>query len=301
MGNKEHGHSHGTHDHHGSVKNLKVAFLLNAVFVSVEIAGGIITNSMAIISDAVHDFGDSVSLGLSWYLEKFSGKKGDHKFTYGYKRLSIIGALLNALVLLFGTAFVIYKAIPRLIRPEQVHPAGMMALAVIGIIINGLAVLRVKRGKKLVERVVFLHLLEDVMGWAAVLIVSIVMIFIDLPILDPILSLIISVYVIKNVIGGLRKIVKMLLQGVPDGFSVGETKKYILSNNPDVLEVHDVKAWSLDGVENVLTFHMSVKDDLTIAQVTELKRIIKAQLKKRDMKHITIEVENLNNCSDRIE
>lgn len=231
-------------------------------------------------------------------MKKPAKKKGDNKFTYGYKRLSIIGALFNSLVLLLGTFFIIFRAIPRILSPESVKPGGMIILAIIGIVVNGLAVLRVKKGKKLSERVVTLHLLEDLLGWVAVLIVSIVLMFFDIPILDPILSLIISAYMLKNVISGLLRILKLLLQGVPDGFDVDETKNYILSNNPKAKDIHEIRAWTLDGEENIVTFHMSVEDQLSIIDVVELKREIKTQLGKRGINSVTIEVENIDNCSD---
>jgi len=292
------------HDHtheHSSIKNLKTAFILNAVFVVIEIIGGIFTNSVAIISDAIHDLGDSISLGLAWYLEKYSDKKSDNKFTYGYKRFSILGALLNSIVLLVGIVVVLFETIPRLLNPESVDPKGMIILAIIGIVINGWAVLKVRKGKKLSEEVVSLHLLEDVFGWIAVLIVSIVLLFVDIPILDPILSLLISVYVAKNVIKGLSKIIKMLLQGIPDGFSVDGTKEFLLSNNPQIKEVHDLRAWTLDGEKNILTFHISVDENMSIKQTIELKRLIKIQLIARGMSYVTIEVENLDNCSDHLD
>ena len=301
----EHDHSHGhspshlhAHDH-GSVKNIKTAFFLNISFVVVEIVGGLFTNSMAIISDAIHDLGDSISLGLAWYLEKIGDKESDNKFNYGYKRFSILGALFNILVLIGGTVFVVYKAIPRLLHPESVKAEGMIVLAVVGIIINGIAVLKVKKGNKLSEKVVSLHLLEDVFGWVAVLIVSVVLMFADVPILDPILSLLISLYIMKNVISGLIRIVKMLLQGVPDGFNAQEIKQFILDNTQQAIEVHDMRAWTLDGEENVLTFHLTVEEGVTVSDSIELKRDIKDLLFERGFTYVTIEVENIDDCSDK--
>lgn len=293
-------HEHHHHHDHSSVKNLRAAFFLNLGFVVIELVGGLWTNSMAILSDAIHDLGDSISLGLAWYLERFSRRKGDDKFTYGYKRLSILGALFNALVLLGGTVFVVARAIPRLMHPEAVHSRGMMILAIVGILVNGAAVLRVRRGKRLSEQVVSLHLLEDVLGWVAVLIVSIVMMVVDLPILDPILSLVIALYVLKNVIGGLIRIMKMLLQGVPDGYRREDVKRAILNHHPRVESLHEMRAWSLDGESNVMTFHMVVDGQVTIPEAIEIKRSVKHQLQDMGYPYVTIEVENVNNCSETI-
>ncbi|MCK5129581.1 MAG: cation transporter, partial [Clostridiales bacterium] len=134
--------------------------------------------------------------------------------------------------------------------------------------------------------------------WVAVLIVSIVLTFIDIPILDPILSLIISTYMLKNVISGLLKITNMLLQGVPDGFDVHKTEEYILNNNPSVMDVHDMRVWTLDGEENIITFHITVEEKLSLSDIVALKRDIKAQLNTRGLNSVTIDVENMNNCSD---
>jgi len=178
-------HSH-THSHeHKAVANLKMAFWLNAVFALIEIAGGIFTNSIAILSDAFHDLGDSVALGLAWYFQRYSTKKRDDIYTYGYKRFSLVGASISAIILLVGSVIIIFKAVPRLINPEPVHTQGMMYLAIVGILVNGLAMARLKTGQSQNEKVISIHLLEDVLGWVAVLLASIVMKFYDIPILDP--------------------------------------------------------------------------------------------------------------------
>ena len=211
-----HNHSHG----HDSQKNIGIAFVLNAVFVIIEIVGGLFTNSIAILSDAVHDLGDSLTLGLSWILEKRSQKAGNSRYTYGYKRLSLMGALMNAIVLLVGSGFIIANAIPRLFSPEPINAKGMVILAIIGIIINGAAVIRLKKGTKISERVVSLHLLEDVLGWAAVLVVSIILLFADIPVLDPILSLLITAFVLKNVVQNFGQIINIFLQAIPEGYDI---------------------------------------------------------------------------------
>ncbi len=184
------GHDH-IH-HRGGSKNIRTAFFLNVTFTIIEIIGGIMTNSMAILSDAVHDLGDSLSLGMAWYFQGLSSKGRDKSFSYGYGRFSLLGALINVCVLLIGSILILWKTIPRLLAPEAVDTTGMMILAVIGVIFNGLAVYRMRGGKSLNERVVALHLMEDVLGWVAVLIGSIIMHFFDLPIIDPILSLLIT-------------------------------------------------------------------------------------------------------------
>ena len=196
---------HHNHGHHHATGNIKVAFFLNLSFTIIELIGGFYTNSLAIMSDAVHDLGDSLSLGLSWYFQKVSNKKATTNFSYGFARFSLLGAIINSVVLTVGSIFIISEAIPRIISPEVSDAVGMMWFAILGIIVNGVAVLRLKRGTSINERVVALHLLEDVLGWVAVLIASIVMQFWDLPILDPILSLLIAAYVLFNVFKNIKE------------------------------------------------------------------------------------------------
>ena len=173
------------------------------------------TNSVAIMSDALHDLGDSFSLGLAWFLEKFSSKKRTDQFSYGYKRFSLLGAFINAIVLLTGSIFILTKAIPRLVSPETTNARGMFLLAIFGIIVNGLAVYKTSKGKTMNEKVVSLHLLEDVLGWVAVFVISIVMMFTQVSLLDPILSIFITFYILRGVLKNLKATVLLFLQATP--------------------------------------------------------------------------------------
>ncbi len=192
-----HSHPHPNHDR--IQKNFTLAFWLNTGFAILEIAGGLYTNSVAILSDALHDFGDSLSLGLAFYFQRKSLKKRDDYFSYGYKRFSLLGAFINSLILIIGSIFILQEAIHRLARPEQANAKGMLALAFIGIVVNAIAMFRLRSGGSINERVVALHFLEDVLGWVAVLIGSVVMLFADVPILDPILSMLIAGFILFNV------------------------------------------------------------------------------------------------------
>ncbi|HEX5169411.1 MAG TPA: cation diffusion facilitator family transporter, partial [Cyclobacteriaceae bacterium] len=176
----QHSHNHD-HEHRESLGNIRMAFWLNTGFALFELAGGILTNSVAILSDALHDFGDSLSLGLAHFFEKKSEQTRDKAFSYGYRRFSLLGAFINSIVLIVGSIFVIQEAAKRLLEPQEVNARGMLLLAVIGVVVNLVAMLRLKRGSSINERVVSLHFLEDVLGWVAVMIGSIVMIFAKVP------------------------------------------------------------------------------------------------------------------------
>jgi len=290
---------HDHHDHsHESHKNIGVAFILNAVFVVVELIGGILTNSVAILSDAIHDLGDSFTLGLSWFLEKRSLRTGNSTYTYGYKRLSLMGALMNSIVLTIGSVLIILRAVPRIINPEPVEAGGMVLLAILGILINGAAVIRLRKGSKIAERVVSLHLLEDVLGWVAVLIVSIVLLFANVPVLDPILSLLITVFVLRNIFRNFKQIIKIFLQAVPEGYDIDSIEKTILEKHPEVMGLHGTKLWTLDGENNIMTFHMCTKTNFDLEGTVRLKRAIKETLAGLGIQDVTMELENLDNCSN---
>jgi cobalt-zinc-cadmium efflux system protein len=284
-------HNHG---HHHTTGNIKVAFFLNLSFTIVEIIGGFYTNSLAIMSDAVHDLGDSLSLGMSWYFQKLSNKKANKHFSYGYGRFSLLGAIINSVVLTIGSIFIITEAIPRIISPEISDAKGMMWFAILGIIVNGAAVLKLKKGTSINERVVSLHLLEDVLGWIVVLIASIIMQFWELPILDPILSLLIAGYVLFNVFKNIKESFKIILQGVPSELSTDDIEKSLLAFD-EIENVHDCHVWTLDGEFNIATIHILVVKAPNFTW--EKSRILKQKIRKTlhdqfHLEHITLEFES---------
>jgi len=282
------------HDHsdsgHDSSKNIKVAFFLNFTFTIFEFVGGYFTNSMAIMADAVHDLGDTISLGLSWNLDKKSKQESDNKFSFGYKRFSLLGALINGLVLFVGSAFILIETIPRLFKPEHAQAEGMFVFAIVGVLVNGFSVIKLKGGKTLNEKMVRWHLIEDVIGWIAVLIVSIVLMFYDLPILDPLLSVAIIAYVLFNVIKNLKETFLVFLQGVPSDIDFYKIEKEILDLD-DVRSVHRVHVWSLDGASNVMTIHVVINYVETSKEMLEAKAKVREVLSEYSIEHSTIEIE----------
>ena len=216
------------HDHHHSSNNIKVAFFLNFAFTILEIIGGLYVNSIAIISDAIHDLGDTISLGTSWYLEEKSYKKSNKKFSFGYKRFSLLGALINSIILIIGSLYVITEAVGRILEPEHTDAKGMIFFAVIGVLVNGYAAWKLSSGKTMNEKVASWHLVEDVLGWVAVLVVGIILNFKDIHYLDPALSLLITIYILWNVFIRLKQTLFIFLQGVPEDLDINE-----IESNPD--------------------------------------------------------------------
>lgn len=275
---------------HERQENIKVAFLLNLTFTIFEIVGGLWTNSMAILTDALHDLGDSISLGVSWYLEKYSEKGPDQKFSYGYARFSLLGALISSVVLLSGSVLIITRAIPRIIQPEAVNPKGMLIFSILGILINGTAVLRLKKGTSLNEKVVSWHLIEDVLGWIVVLIISVVLIFLDLPVLDPIFSLLITIYVLYNVVKNLKEILNIFLQGVPKNLSIKEIEKEIVEKTGAVAAYH-THIWSMEGERHLLSINLIVNDEIERNEVIAIKQNVRKLMMEKEIDHVTVQVD----------
>lgn len=285
-----HNHSHLASDTHAGVGSVRLAFFINLGFAVLELLGGIWTNSVAIASDALHDLGDSITLGVTWYLESHATKAGDARFSYGYRRFSLLGALVNTLVLIGGGIAVLAEAIPRLFRPEPANAPGMIAFAVVGIVVNGVAALRLRQAGSFTTQVVAWHLLEDVLGWFAVLVASIVLFFWDIPILDPVLSIMITLYVLVNVIGGLRKTLALFLQAVPENVNVAQVLER-LAAIPHVQSIHDTHIWSLDGSRHVITTHLVVDEETARDQIYAIKCLAREQMADLDFAHTTVEIE----------
>lgn len=283
------GSSHN-HEHNKSGKNLKVAFFINIGFTIFEIIGGFYVNSIAIISDAFHDLGDSLSLGTAWYLNNKSKQKADKKFSFGYARFSLLGALINSLVLILGSVYVVYEATGRLINPQHSDAGGMIIFAIVGITVNGYAAWKMSGGKSLNEKVVSWHLLEDLLGWAAILIVAIILNFQDIHYLDPALSLLITAYILWGVIKRLKETLFIFLQGTPGSIDLVEIKKRLLDIK-NVQSLHHTHVWSLEGEQHVFTTHVKLEKIDSFDQVLEVKKTIKEVLNNYHFTHYTIETE----------
>ena len=284
-------HHHHEHDH--AEGNIRVAFFLNIGFTLIELVGGIFTNSLAILSDALHDLGDSLSLGLSWYFQRVSKKGRTKNYSYGFRRFSLLAAIINSIVLVTGSIIIITHAIPKLLSPTETNSKGMLLLAILGIVINGAAVLRLQKGKSLNEKVVSLHLLEDVLGWVAILIGSIFMMYFDAPFLDPLLSIGITMFVLVNVYKNLKKSIPILLQGIPNDVSIKNIQNQI-KEIPEIADVHDSHAWTMDGEYHIFTIHIVLKNDHRLSELTVIKEKVKSIVKTGGIDHATIEFENEN-------
>ena len=268
-----------------SEKNIFIAFILNLAFSVFEFIGGIFTGSVAIVSDAVHDIGDAASIGTSYFLERKSKKQPDDKYTYGYARYSVIGSVITTFILLFGSALVIYNAIHRIINPTKINYDGMIIFAVIGVAVNFLAALFTRHGDSLNQRAVNLHMLEDVLGWIVVLIGAIVMRFTDFYIIDPIMSICVALFIFVSAIKNMKEIIDIFLEKLPDEINLEEIKHHICEIE-NVLGVHHIHIWSLDGQNNYATMHIVTKGNSHT-----VKELVREELKEHGISHVTLEIE----------
>lgn len=286
-------HKHN-HTHHSQQDNASTrigwAFLLNVTFTIIEFIGGWLTNSTAIMADAIHDLGDSLSIGTAWGLNKLGERPATQRFSYGFKRFSLLGALINGLVLTIGSIWILIEAIPRLVNPEMPHVEGMLMLAIFGVLVNGYAAFKLSHGTSLNERVLNWHLLEDVLGWAAVFIVSVVLMFVDWPILDPILSISFTLFILFNVIKNLRITLMLFLQASPDK-EIVDTIHATIKSKDHIGEIHHFHIWSLDGEQHVLTMHIVLNRDVSIPEMKVLKQDLEHSLREYGFAHTTIEIE----------
>ena len=271
-----------------SEKNILIAFILNLLFSVIEFVGGLFTNSVAIISDSIHDIGDAMSIGVSYFLERKSSKKPDNKYTYGYVRYSVLGSIITTFILLSGSILVIYNAILRLFNPTKINYNGMILFAVLGVIINFFAAYFTKDGDSLNQKAVNLHMLEDVLGWVVVLIGAIIMRFTNIEIIDPILSIGVSLFIFLNSLKNLKEIVDIFLEKIPNNIDIEEIKKHILEID-EVIDVHHIHIRSIDGFNNYATMHVVVDRNNK-----EIKHKVKEELEAHGIAHTTIEFEEKN-------
>ena len=277
-------------------KNILIAFLLNMLFSIFELIGGIFTNSVAIISDAIHDFGDSISIGLSYFLEKKSKKKPDNNYTFGYARYSILGAFITTTILTIGSFLVIINAIKRIINPVQINYDGMIIFAIFGVIVNTLAAYFTKQGNSLNQKAVNLHMLEDVLGWVVVLIGAILIKFTKINAIDALMSIGVAMFILVNTIKSFKSIVDLFLEKVPNGIEIGKLKEH-LQEIENVKDVHHIHVWSIDGFNNYATMHVVTE----LKDTTHLKNKIKQELKEHGINHTTIEFEEIGYECNEIE
>ena len=278
-----------------SENRILFAFLLNFAFSLLEFVGGFFTGSVAIASDALHDLGDAVSIGISYLLEKKSKRQPDQVFTYGYARYSVLGSLITTMILLIGSVAVIVNGISRIINPVKIHYNGMILLGIVGVCVNLGAAFLTRRGDSLGQKAVNLHMLEDVLGWIAVLIAAVIMHLTDFAIIDPILSVCIGAFILISAVKMWKSAVDIFLEKAPQNIDVNELVGHMLMV-PGVVDVHHIHIWSMDGQNNYATMHVVAKGDTQL-----IKKAVREELAEHGVGHVTLELEEEDEACDSIQ
>ena len=273
-------------------KNILIAFILNIAFSIFEFFGGLFTGSVAILSDSLHDMGDAISIGLSFFLERKSKKKADKKYTYGYIRYSVLGGVITTSILLVGSIFVIVGAINRIINPVNINYHGMIIFAIFGVVLNFIAAIVTKDGDSINQKSVNLHMLEDVFGWIVVLIGSIVMNFTDITYIDSIMSIGVALFIFYNAFKNLKKIADIFLEKTPDDIDIDELKEHLMEIK-GVDDIHHIHIWSIDGINNYATMHIVSKSK----NISKVKEKIREELMEHNICHAILETET-EACGD---
>ena len=264
-----------------------VAFFLNVTYAIVEFIAGGLFGSSAVLADSVHDLGDAIAIGISAFLETISNREEDNQYTLGYKRFSLLGALVTAIILMTGSVLVVLENVTKILNPQPVNDEGILWLGIIAITINVLASLVVGKGKTKNESILSLHFLEDTLGWLAVILMAIVLRFTDWYILDPLLSLVISFFILSKALPRFWSTLKIFLDAVPEGLETGDLEKD-LESLTNVKSVNQLSIWSMDGLENNAIIHLCLED---WEQMTETKNQVRQLLEERGVQNITIEVD----------
>ena len=295
-----HNHSHHGHEHHHASKWIWTAFILNLLFAVIEFVWWTITNSIAIVSDSIHDLWDSLAIWLAYIFEKISKKKANEKYNYWYARFSILWALITVVILITWSIFIIKNAIERFSDPKEVNSIWMLILAVIGLTINWFAAYKTAKWSWLNEKAISLHLLEDVLWWAAVLIWAILIYFFHWNFIDSILSICICIFIFYNACVLLKWIIDIFLEKTPKDISYEKLISHV-KNLSWIKDAHHMHVWTLDGEKNYLTIHALIDKKLSTDDIMKLKKDIKSELKKQWIHHSVIEFEREDEHCDEWE
>ena len=270
-----------------SKTSIWLAFFLNLSYAIVEFIAGGIFGSSAVLADSVHDLGDAIAVGISALLETISNREEDRQYTLGYKRFSLLGAMLTAVILMIGSVLVILENVTKIVHPQPVNEEGILWLGIIAVAINVLASLVVRKGKTKNESILSLHFLEDTLGWLAVILMAIILRYTDWYILDPLLSLVISIFILTKAIPRFWSALKIFLDAVPEGVDIKQVKKD-LEQLDHVASVNQLNLWTMDGLEKNAIVHVCLEE---IEHIEYCKESIRNLLKDYGFQNVTIEVD----------
>lgn len=289
---ESHNYDH-SHDHFElkDTKAIKYTFFINLTFAIIEFIMAILTNSIALYSNSIHDFGDSIILLSTIFIERFSLQGRSRKYTYGYRRFTLVGAIINSVILLVASVAIIHGAIIRLIHPEPINPSGIIIIAIFGILTNGFGAYKLSQSNSEVNKSLKNNLMGDVFNWIGLLVAGVLIKVFNLLTIDAVISFVIAIGMIVAVLSQTKSIFRMLMQAVPSAIDIDEITDFILSFDK-VIDCHDLHIWTLDGEDYIMSFHLVVSNKTTLIEMMDIKEEIKLALEKFHINHTTIEVDN---------
>ena len=288
-----HSHSHHHHTHDTKGRNLFISILLNIIITVAQVIGGILSGSLSLLSDALHNFSDVLSLIVSYIANRYSKKKASFDKTFGYKRAEIIAAFVNASSLIIVALYLIYEAIVRFIHPQEIESGLVIWLALLGIIANGFSVLLLKKDSKdnMNMRSAYLHLLTDMSASVAVLIGGLLMKYFNWFWVDSVLTLLIAFYLIVMGYDLLKNSFRVLMLFSPEDVDLKEIREAI-SAFPEIKNVHHMHIWQLNEKENHLEAHIDFYEDITLSQFDEiLNKVEEVLYHQFGINHVNIQPE----------
>jgi len=293
-------HSHDDdHDHtSGNMRRVIIALVLTGTFMVVEVIGGILSGSLALLADAGHMLTDTIALGLAAVAFAVSKRPGDRKLTYGYQRFQILAAFVNGLSLLVIVGWILFEAVQRFITPSDVMGETMLVVASAGLVVNIIAFVVLHGGdkKNLNIRGAALHVAGDLLGSVAAIIAAIVIIYSGWMAIDPILSIAVAMLILKSAWSLVRRSAHVLLEGAPDWLDVPAMQERIAASVPQVVGVHHVHVWGLTPQDLMLTMHVRLNGEINnpTSIIREIKKLMNDEY---GIGHSTIEVET-EDCAD---
>ena len=285
----EHSHHHHTHDHSSMGISFKIGISINLVFIAFEVFYGIISNSTALLADAGHNFSDVLALAFSWLAIWLSERKPTEKFTYGYRRSTILIAILNTIILLIAIGLVMWEAIDQFGKPREIISGNVITLASIGIIVNGFTAWLFSKGKKhdLNIKSTFMHFVADALVSLGVVIAGVIILFTNLQWIDSLVTIFIVGFIIYSTYHLLIDSINLALDAVPENIDINQIREY-LENLDHVSSIHDLHIWALSTSQSALTVHLTTNSPTDNEFIIEIQHHLHENY---NIEHATIQIE----------
>ncbi|NCU18406.1 cation diffusion facilitator family transporter [Pallidibacillus pasinlerensis] len=292
-----HGHHHHDHTHGANKKTLTIAFFIIAAYMVVELIGGLLTNSLALLSDAGHMLSDAISLGVAVLAFQLGERAANYEKTFGYKRFEILAAAFNGITLLIIAIFIIIEAVKRFAAPPEIATTGMLTISTIGLLVNILVAWIMFRGgdteENLNMRGAFLHVIGDMLGSVGAIIAALLIMFFGWSWADPVASIIVALIIMRSGFYVTKDSIQVLMEGTPKNIKVEDIIKTI-ENVPGIKSIHDLHVWSITSGHNALSCHAVVDTHITIEEGQRILDEVEHQLIHKGINHITIQMESEN-------